>query len=109
MFDVSNNKVQCQHLNEKGIFCLLDMLIIEDGDVANMLIDTAHIEQILLIQEDRDARYYLSDVNKVPRNCKSAITREGNKYYPDPNYKTYCGKVKPSASFLQASVEDAIR
>ena len=109
MFDVSSDKAQCQHLNEKGIFCLLDMLIIEDGDVANMLIDTAHIEQILLIQEDRDARYYLSDEKRVPENCKSAITRDGNIYNPDPNYKTYSGKVRPSARFLQASVEDAIR
>lgn len=87
----------------------MDMLIIEDADVANMLIDMANIEQLLLIQEDRDARHFLSDVNRVPYNCKRAITREGNMYYPDPNYKTYSGRVQRSARYLQASVEDAIR
>ena len=63
----------------------------------------------ILIQEDRDARFFLSDVNKVPRNCKKAITREGNMYFPDPNYKTYSGRVQRTARYLQASVEDAIR
>ena len=85
------------------------MLIIEDADVANMLIDIAHIDQVLLIQEDQDARYYLSDASNVPKNCKSAITRKGNKYSPDPDYKTYGEKVRPSASYLQVSVDDVIR
>lgn len=85
------------------------MLIIDDPDVANILIDLNSAEQVLLIRQDRDARYYLADVDRVPANCKTAITKEGNRYFPDPNYRAYCGKVQPRARFLQASVEDAIR
>lgn len=87
----------------------MDMLIIDDPDIANILIDLNGIEQVLLICEDRDARYLLADINRVPPNCKSAITKGGNTYHPDPNYRSYCGKVKSSAQLLQTSVEDAIR
>ncbi|XP_057377924.1 structural maintenance of chromosomes protein 6-like [Daphnia carinata] len=110
LHDVSNYKVRCSpELRRKDIHCLMDMLIIDDPDIANILIDLNGIEQVLLICEDRDARHLLADVKRVPENCKNAITKEGNTYYPDPNYRSYCGKVKNSAQLLQASVEDAIR
>ncbi len=86
----------------------MDMLIIDDPDVANVLIDMAQIEQVLLIRDEKDARYLLADSNRVPSNCKNAITKEGNTYYPDPNYRSYHGKVHRN-QYLQASVEDAIR
>lgn len=86
----------------------MDMLIIDDPDIANILIDLNSIEQVLLICDDRDARHMLADINLVPQNCKSAITKEGNTYHPDPNYRSYCGKVKNTAQLLQASVEEAI-
>ena len=103
------NKTFCTpEVASKGIHCLLDMMIIEDPDVANTLIDLLSIEQILLITHDKDARHYLSNVNLVPQNCRSAITKEGNTYYPDPNYRSYGGKTR-KAQYLQASVEEAIR
>lgn len=110
MHDVSRYKVECNsELQARDIHCLMDMLIIEDVDVANILIDMATIEQVLLIGDERDASFLLSDANKVPHNCKSAITKEGNTYYPDPNYRSYSGKAPKTPQFLQASVEDAIR
>lgn len=87
----------------------MDLLIIDDPDVANILIDLTSIEQILCIGDDRDARYLLADASRVPQNCKSAITKEGNTYFPDPNYRSYAGKASKTATLLQASVEDAIR
>jgi hypothetical protein len=87
----------------------MDMPIIDDTAVTNVLIDLHSIEQVLLIGNDRDARYLLADASRVPYNCKSAITKEGNTYHPDPNYRSYCGKVRNTAQYLQASVEDAIR
>lgn len=87
----------------------MDMLIIDDPDVANILIDLQSIEQVLLIRNEIDAQDLLSEVNNVPQHCKSAITKEGNRYFPDPNYRSYSGRVGRVARFLQASVEDAIR
>ena len=87
----------------------MDMLIIDDNDVTNVLIDLHSIEQVLLIGNDRDARYLLADSSRVPYNCKSAITKEGITYFPDPNYRSYCNRVGNTARYLQASVEDAIR
>ncbi|EFX80525.1 putative SMC6, structural maintenance of chromosome protein 6, copy B [Daphnia pulex] len=108
--DVREHKVHCsEELISKDIHCLMDMLIIEDNEVTNVLIDLNGIEQVLLIGNDRDACYLLSDSSRVPYNCKSAITKEGNTYHPDPNYRSYCGRVGNTARYLQASVEDAIR
>ncbi|EFX80391.1 putative SMC6, structural maintenance of chromosome protein 6, copy A [Daphnia pulex] len=108
--DVREHKVHCsEELLSKDIHCLMDMLIIDDNDVTNVLIDLNGIEQVLLIGKDRDACYLLADSSRVPYNCKSAITKEGNTYHPDPNYRSYCGRVRNTARYLQASVEDAIR
>lgn len=110
LHNVTNYKVQCgPELQSKDIHCLMDMLIIDDPDIANILIDLNTIEQVLLICDDRDARSLLTNASRVPYNCKSAITKEGNIYFPDPNYRSYAGKGPRTARFLQASVEDAIR
>lgn len=87
----------------------MDMLIIDDPDISNILIDLHTIEQVLLIRDEQTARYLLADSNRVPHNCKSAITKEGNTYFPDPNYRSYSGRSPKTAQYLQASVEDAIR
>ncbi|XP_046453349.1 structural maintenance of chromosomes protein 6-like [Daphnia pulex] len=108
--DVREHKVHCsEELLSKDIHCLMDMLIIDDNDVTNVLIDLNGIEQVLLVGKDRDACYLMADSSRVPYNCKSAITKEGNTYHPDPNYRSYCGRVRNTARYLQASVEDAIR
>ena len=110
MYNVQENKVYIdEDLRSKDIHCLLDMLIIEDPDIANILIDMHSVEQILLIRDDKDARHYLMDSSRTPHNCRMAITKGGNTYHPDPNYRTYSGKVGNSARYLQASVEDTIR
>lgn len=100
-----------QEMNNRGMHCLLDMLIIEDPDVANILIDLNHIEEVMLIRDDRDARVCLSEASRVPPNCRTAITKQCNRYFPDPNYRCYSSNVRgnPAARYLQASVEDAIR
>ena len=98
-----------EEFGSKDIHCLMDLLVIEDPDVANILIDLQHIEQVLMISHERDAQFYLSEQCRVPRNCVLAMVKEGNKYYPDPNYRSYGGKAHKSARYLQASVEDAIR
>ena len=110
MYDVQENKVYIsEDLESKDIHCLLDMLIIEDPDVANILIDMHSVEQTLLIRNDNDARYHLSDINRTPPNCRVALTKDGNTYFPDPNYRSYAGRGNKSARYLQASVEDTIR
>ena len=48
-------------------------------------------------------------MNRVPFNCKLAMTKDGNTYFPDPSYRTYSGNGSRTARYLQASVEDAIR
>lgn len=87
---------------------MLDMLIIEDADVANTLIDMSSIEQIILIPSDEDAQKYMSNRNLVPHNCKFAITKEGYTYHPDPNYRSYAEGTAKSR-LIQVSVKDAIR
>lgn len=110
MHDVREHKVHVnQDMINKDIHCLFDMLIIEHPDVANVLIDMSSIESTLLFGDEGDARYMLSDESRVPRNCRSAFTKGGNTYYPDPNYRSYSGRVQKSARFIQVSVEDTIR
>ena len=95
-------------LHRKDIHCLQDVLIIEHADVANYLIDMASIESILLIREDSDAQYYMSDRRLVPKKCHKAYTKEGYLYFPDPSYRSYAGRVD-RARFLQVSVEETVR
>lgn len=109
LYNTGERKVQCSpDFESRGIHCLMDMLIIDDADVANVLIDMVGIELILLIREESDARKLLSDSSRVPLNCKNAITKGGNTYYPDPNYRSYSGK-NPKNQLLQTSVEDVVR
>ena len=110
MYDVSENRVVLDqdHYN-RDIHCLMDLIDIEDPDVANMLIDMQSIESVVLIARDADARNLMSDRYRVPRNCRIAYTKEGNTYYPDPNYKSYAGRVGQKARYLQVSVEETIR
>ncbi|KAJ9586758.1 hypothetical protein L9F63_019657, partial [Diploptera punctata] len=87
---------------------ILDMLIISDPVVANVLIDQKEIEAIMLIPTSEEASRIMCNANLVPRNCKRAITKRGDQFYPDPNYRTYAGDGNSKAKFLQISMEEAI-
>ncbi|XP_077272905.1 structural maintenance of chromosomes 6 [Temnothorax americanus] len=87
---------------------LLDAMVIEDPVIANCLIDQREIECILLIPTSEEACVIMSDMTKVPRNCKRAFTLRGDTFYPDPNYRTYGGKCT-RAKYLQVSVMEMMQ
>ncbi|XP_011637103.1 structural maintenance of chromosomes protein 6 [Pogonomyrmex barbatus] len=88
---------------------LLEAMVIEDSVVANCLIDQREIECILLIPTNDEACIIMSDVTKVPKNCKQAFTLRGDIFYPDPNYRTYAGKCGIRAKYLQVSTMEAMQ
>jgi len=107
---VSENKVRLNPDDAgRDVHCLMDVMDIEDADVANMLVDMLSIETVLLIANDREARHMMSERSRVPPNCRVGHTKEGNIYHPDPNYRSYAGRVGLRARYLQVSVEDTIR
>lgn len=76
--------------------------------VANCIIDQKEIECLLLIPTSSEACTVMDDYRKVPRNCKRAITKNADLFFPDPHYKTYGGSVsKPK--FLQVSTNEAMQ
>nr|CAD7586499.1 unnamed protein product [Timema genevievae] len=87
---------------------MLNALIITHPVVANCLIDQYELERILLIPSDTEAHDLLSKQNNVPRNCRRAITKDGNEYFPAPSYRSYGGKVTPRPKYLQVSAEDIV-
>ncbi|XP_046424795.1 structural maintenance of chromosomes protein 6 [Neodiprion fabricii] len=92
-----------------GFKNLLEMMEISDPIVANCLIDQREVECILLIPTSQKASEMLSDRRKVPRNCKRAITLQGDEFFPDPNYKSYGGRHGMRAKCLQVSTKEAIQ
>lgn len=76
--------------------------------MVNCLIDQKGIECIMLIPTSQEASQIMCNRHFVPQNCKRALTKRGDEFYPDPRYKSYGGKVgRPR--FLQVSSSDAIR
>ena len=66
------------------------------------------VEGVLLIPTSAEAEHLLSDSSRVPANCQRGWTQKGEDFYPDPNYKSYGGKVgRPK--YLQVSTKDAIQ
>ncbi|XP_070161215.1 structural maintenance of chromosomes protein 6 [Polyergus mexicanus] len=88
---------------------LFEAMVIEDPIVANCLIDQSQIECVLLIPTSSEACEIMSDVMKVPKNCKRAFTKRGDLFYPDPNYRSYGGKCGTRAKFLQVSTMEAMQ
>jgi chromosome segregation ATPase len=86
---------------------LYDALDIEDPVVANCIVDQAAIEGILLIPNNDRAMQLLSSQANVPKNCRQGVTITGDKYYPDPNYKTY-GSRYHRAQYLQVDTKEHI-
>ncbi|KAI4467365.1 structural maintenance of chromosomes 56 smc5 smc6 [Holotrichia oblita] len=93
---------------DRDCISLYDAIDIKDPVVANCLIDQMSIESILLIPSTERAIELLSDQNRVPRNCSQGVTVKGDKYYPDPNYKTYASRYH-KARYLQVDAGDLIR
>nr|CAD7401671.1 unnamed protein product [Timema poppensis] len=87
---------------------MLNALTITHPVVANCLIDQYELERIVLIPSDTEAHDLLSKQNNVPRNCRRAITKDGNEYFPAPSYRSYGGKVTPRPKYLQVSAEDIV-
>lgn len=87
---------------------IYDVLEISDNIVLNCLIDQSGIESVILILSNKRAIELMSEVSKVPKNCKQAVTIEGDRYYPDPGYRTY-GSRYHQARFLQTSTTERIQ
>ena len=86
MHDISEGKCQSNYST------ILDLLEIENPNVANCLIDQKKVEKIILIDTDTEAQNLLTYQQKVPKYCKYAwaINRgEYNQFFPAPNYKSY--------------------
>ncbi|KAL3288876.1 hypothetical protein HHI36_003322 [Cryptolaemus montrouzieri] len=102
--NVSKNLVQAP----SDCVGLFDMLEIEDPVVANCIIDESNVEGILLIPSDDRAMKLLSNIENVPRNCTQGVTIKGDRYFPDPNYKTYCSDYH-QAQYLQVDAGDYLK
>ncbi|XP_023020783.2 structural maintenance of chromosomes 6 [Leptinotarsa decemlineata] len=87
---------------------LYNAIEISDTIVSNCIVDSCSPENILLIPTDRRAQELLSDRRTVPRNCHQGITTKGDKYYPDPNYRTYASNYV-RAKYLQVDTKEYIQ
>ncbi|KAG7209626.1 hypothetical protein KM043_011277 [Ampulex compressa] len=96
-------------IQEPGYSSLLDAMLISDPVVANCLIDQHEVECVLLLRTSKEAYGLMLEASKVPRNCKLAITQQGDTFYPDPDYRSYSGRRGMKAKFLQVSTADAIK
>ncbi|KAK7869169.1 hypothetical protein R5R35_006621 [Gryllus longicercus] len=85
---------------------IYDVLRISEVNAANALIDANGIEGILLIPTPKEAVRMMS--KNVPKNCRKAITLEGDTYFPFPDYRMYAGSGKLRARFLQINKQDMI-
>lgn len=92
-----------------GYCNLLEAMEFSDPVVANCLIDQREVECVLLIPTSQEACEMLSDVRKVPHNCKRALTQQADTFFPDPNYRSYGGKAGMRPRFLQVSTTEAIK
>ncbi|XP_071439189.1 structural maintenance of chromosomes protein 6-like [Hetaerina americana] len=104
IYDYESHSVNCP-----GYSNVLNMLEVSDHIVANSLMDLLSIETTLLVDDPRAAREMMMHERNVPKNCKKVVTKSGDTYYPDPNYRCYSGDDRTQAKFLQVSVEDAKR
>ncbi|XP_050312592.1 structural maintenance of chromosomes protein 6 isoform X2 [Anthonomus grandis grandis] len=102
--DVRDNLVQAP----RDCISLYDALIIHDVVVSNCIVDQMSSENILLIPNGERAMELMSDRANVPRNCRQGITITGDKYYPDPDYKTYASTYH-KARYLQIDTKEHIQ
>ncbi|XP_066139567.1 structural maintenance of chromosomes protein 6 [Euwallacea fornicatus] len=99
--DVSNNLVH----SPPDCTALYDAIIIDDPIVSNCIVDQMNTENVLLIPNGERAMELMSDKRSVPKNCKQSLTMKGDKYYPDPKYRTY-GSNYHKARYLQVDTKE---
>ncbi|XP_022920756.1 structural maintenance of chromosomes protein 6 [Onthophagus taurus] len=87
---------------------LYDIIEVKDSVVMNCLIDQLGIENILLIPSSNRAIELLSERQNVPINCKQGITIKGDRFYPDPNYRSYCSTYH-QARYLEVDKAEVIK
>lgn len=87
---------------------LYNALDISDPVVSNCIVDTSNPEQILLISDNQIAVELLSNKENVPRNCSQGVTIKGDRYFPDPNYRTYASEYH-QAKYLQEDTNEYMR
>ena len=86
---------------------ILSLLKIDNANVANVLIDLAKVERIIIMDRDAVAKDLLSSAQSVPRNLLYALTCDFNQFYPAPNYRSYAiNQNKRGVSMLQTSVAE---
>lgn len=102
--DVSKNLL----IEPTNCISLYNALEIDDPIVANCIVDCSAPENILLIPDDRTAIDLLSNQQRVPKNCHQGITMRGDRYYPDPNYRTYASQYH-QAKYLQVDTKEYMR
>lgn len=91
----------------KDCIGLYDAVEIDDSIVSNCIVDQAAIEGVLLIPNNERAIQLMSNAAQVPYKCKQAVTMKGDRYYPDPNYKTY-GSRYHRPKYLQVDTKEYI-
>ncbi|VEN56391.1 unnamed protein product [Callosobruchus maculatus] len=84
---------------------LYNAIEIDDPVVNNCIVDSVSPENILLIPNDDRAQELLSNRQTVPQNCKQGVTIKGDRYYPDPNYRTYASSYR-RAQYLQVDTKE---
>lgn len=92
----------------RNCISLYNALDINDSVVSNCIVDNSSPENILLIPDDQTAIQLLSNQHNVPRNCHQGVTIKGDRYYPDPNYRTYASNYH-QAKYLQVDTEEYLR
>nr|CAI5838630.1 unnamed protein product [Callosobruchus analis] len=85
--------------------CLYNAIEIDDPVVNNCIVDSVSPENILLIPSDDRAQELLSNRQTVPQNCRQGVTIKGDRYYPDPNYRTYASSYR-RAQYLQVDTKE---
>ncbi|XP_014236260.1 structural maintenance of chromosomes protein 6 [Trichogramma pretiosum] len=103
MHDVSQGCVRSSRFSN-----LLDAMEISHPVIANSLIDQREVECTILIPTSEEACNIMNEASRVPHNTKRAFTMAADLFFPDPNYRTYGGKVgRPK--YLQVSTSQAIQ
>eukprot|EP00105_Crassostrea_gigas_P004900 XP_011418269.1 PREDICTED: structural maintenance of chromosomes protein 6 isoform X1 [Crassostrea gigas] len=87
---------------------VFDMIDCNDPVVMNTLIDQRGIENILLIEDKKEARTVMDpDVQAQPRNCHEAFTIEGDQVHSVPSLRYYSNN-NTHARFLTSNTEQDI-
>ena len=88
-FTNQRHNIETKRVYSDQFQVLIDHLQVDDVNVYNRVVDTAHLERILHIGNEADAQAALSVANRVPRNVIYACVANSYYYYPAPDYRSY--------------------